>query len=91
MRELQLRALLLTLVTTERVGLPLCNMRFLYAYFQAIVCQLTKPEVLRVQNLCPLYVPHAIEIKLRIGHIQKLITLHRKFRLKKQKYHSDQQ
>ena len=83
LRELRLRALLLTLVTTERVGLPLCNVRFLYAYFQAIVHQRTEPEILRVQNLCPLYVPRVIEIKLRIVRIQKLITLHWKFRLKK--------
>ena len=49
--ELRSRAVLLTLITTERVGLPLCNVRFLYAYFQAIVHQCTEPEVLRVQNL----------------------------------------
>ena len=50
-RELRSRAVLLTLVTTECVGLPLCNVRFLYAYFQAIVRQCTEPEVLRVRNL----------------------------------------
>jgi len=45
--------------------------------------KVTEPEVLRVQNLRALYVPRAIEIKLHIVHIQKLITLHRKVRLRK--------
>ena len=53
-RELRSCALLLTRVTAECVGLPLCNVRFLYAYFQAIVRPLTEPEVPRVQNLCSL-------------------------------------
>ena len=50
-RELRSRALLLTCVTTKCVGLPLCNVRFLYAYFQAIVRPRTELEVLCVQNL----------------------------------------
>ena len=49
--ELWSRALLLTRITPECVELLLCNVRFLYAYFQAIVWRCTEPEVLRVQNL----------------------------------------
>jgi len=44
-------------------------MRFLYAYFQAIVQQHTEQEVLRVQNLHALQVPCALEINLRIVRI----------------------
>jgi len=33
-------------MTTKCVGLPLCNVRFLCVYFQAIVRCRTKPEVL---------------------------------------------
>ena len=80
-RELRSRALLIASITTECVVLPLCNVRFLYACFQAIVRSRTEPEVLRVQNLHTLSVPRAIEINLRIVRIQKLITLHRKVRL----------
>ena len=58
-RKLRSRVLLLTRITTECVGLPLCNMRFLYTYFQAIVRRCTEPEVLRVQNLRALQIPHA--------------------------------
>jgi len=50
-RELRSHALLIASITTECVGLPLCNVRFLYAYFQATVRSHTEPEVLRVQNL----------------------------------------
>jgi len=49
-------------------------MRFLYAYIQAIFHHRTEPEVLHVQNLRSLLVLHAIEIKLHIVHVQKLIT-----------------
>ena len=49
--ELQSRVLLIVFITTKCIGLALCNVRFLYAYFQATVCSHTELEVLRIQNL----------------------------------------
>jgi len=51
MRKRRMRELLIAFISIECVGLPLRNVKFLYAYFQVIISLRTEPEVLRVQNL----------------------------------------